>query len=62
MSDSLESSGVDEYNRWSEADDSGQGGSVNDLITQVQKEHKDDVLTATSKKVGLDESISELKI
>ncbi|EFK80657.1 hypothetical protein [Ligilactobacillus salivarius] len=61
MSDSLESLGVDEYNRWSEADDSGQGGSVNDLITQVQKEHKDDVLTATSKKVGLDESISELK-
>lgn len=58
MSDSLESLGVDEYNRWSEADDSGQGGSVNDLITQVQKEHKDDVLTATSKKVGLDESIS----
>lgn len=61
MSDSLESLGIDEYNRWSEADDSGQGGSVNDLITQVQKEHKDDVLTATSKKVGLDESISELK-
>lgn len=61
MSDLLESLGVDEYNRWSEADDSGQGGSVNDLITQVQKEHKDDVLTATSKKVGLDESISELK-
>src|SRR5699024_20396 len=61
MSDSLESLGVDEYNRWSEADDSGQGGSVNDLITQVQKEHKDDVLTATSKKIGLDESISELK-
>lgn len=61
MSNSLESLGVDEYNRWSEADDSGQGGSVNDLITQVQKEHKDDVLTATSKKVGLDESISELK-
>ncbi|MYY37599.1 hypothetical protein [Ligilactobacillus salivarius] len=61
MSDSLESLGVDEYNRWSEADDSGQGGSVNDLITQVQKEHKDNVLTATSKKVGLDESISELK-
>lgn len=61
MSDSLESLGVDEYNRWSEADDSGQGGSVNDLITQVQKEHKDDVLTVTSKKVGLDESISELK-
>lgn len=61
MSDSLESLGVDEYNHWSEADDSGQGGSVNDLITQVQKEHKDDVLTATSKKVGLDESISELK-
>ena len=59
MSDSLESLGVDEYNRWSEADDRGQGGSGNDLITQVQKEHKDDVLTATSKKVGFDQSISK---
>ena len=34
---------------------------MNDLIKKKKKEHKDDVLTATSKKVGLDESISELK-
>lgn len=61
MSEPLESIGVDEYNRWLEADENGTNVSVDDLITQVQKEHAKDVLTAVSKKSSLDKTIQELK-
>lgn len=53
--------GVDEYNRWLEVDESGTGGSVDDLIDQVQKEHESDISLAKVAKTGLDDNISQLK-
>ncbi|MGK4077327.1 hypothetical protein AB0Y06_00665 [Ligilactobacillus salivarius] len=61
MFESLDSIGVDEYNRWSEADDSGEGGTVNDLIDQVQKEHASDYLMAVQRKGDLDDYVTKLK-
>lgn len=61
MADSLEEIGVDEYNRWSDADASGTGGSVNDLIAQVQKEHGTDSTVAMLGKYNLNDYLKQLK-